>query len=115
VPQVFNFEGQELPIVLIEGEPYFDRNAACQILGIKEAHRVMERLSVKGCHQVTVLTKGGKQLKTFIDERNLYRLIGRSDKPQAIKFMDWVYDEVLPSIRKTGSYSAPGAQDNQDQ
>lgn len=49
-------------------------------------------------------------MKTFIDEKNLYRLIGRSDKPMAIKFMDWVYDVVLPAIRKTGNYSINGAQ-----
>jgi prophage antirepressor-like protein len=64
--------GQELPAVLLEGEPYFDRNAACQILEINNTSNVMQRLSSKGVHQVEVLTKGGMQLKTFIDERNLY-------------------------------------------
>jgi prophage antirepressor-like protein len=56
-----------------------------------------------------VFTRTGKKMKTFINEGNLYRLIGRSDKPQAEKFQDWVDFEVLPSIRKTGSYSVPGA------
>jgi prophage antirepressor-like protein len=57
--------------------------AACQILGIKDSSTAMRKLSEKGVHQMQVLTKGGKQLKTFINEGNLYRLIGRSDKPQA--------------------------------
>jgi len=64
----------------------------------------MQKLSAKGVNRIKVLTMGGKQLKIYIDEKNLYRLMGRSDKPQAIKFMDWVDFEVLPSIRKTGSY-----------
>jgi prophage antirepressor-like protein len=76
-------EAQELPIAHIEGEPYFDRNAACQILRIIKPERVMERLSVAGVKQIKVSTKIGPRMKTFIDERNLYRLIGRSDKPQA--------------------------------
>ena len=39
----------------------------------------------------------------------MYRLIGRSDMPKAYDFQDWVYEEVLPSIRKTGNYALPGA------
>lgn len=42
---------------------------------------------------------------TFISEQNLYKVIMRSDKPQAEPFQDWVCGEVLPSIRKTGNYS----------
>jgi len=44
---------------------------------------VMERLSVNGTHQMRVSTNAGPRIKTFIDEKNLYRLIGRSDNPQA--------------------------------
>ncbi len=43
---------------------------------------------------------------TFISESGLYKLVMRSDKPEAKAFQDWVTREVLPSIRKTGSYSA---------
>lgn len=86
--------------MLIEDEPYFDRNATCQILGIKDPSIAMRRLSDKGVCQIQVFTKTGNKMKTFINEENLYMLIGRSDKPQAQKFMDWVYDEVLPSRAK---------------
>jgi hypothetical protein len=41
----------------------------------------------------------------LVNEPGLYRLISRSDKPEAVRFQDWVFEEVLPSIRKTGSYS----------
>ncbi len=43
-----------------------------------------------------------------VDEPGLYRLILRSDKPQAEPLMEWVTAEVLPAIRKTGSYRQPG-------
>ena len=48
---------------------------------------------------------GGVQRLTFITEAGVYKLIFRSKLPNAEKFSDWVCDEVLPSIRKTGSYS----------
>lgn len=62
------------------------------------------------CKGVTILetpTNGGIQRVKFIDEGNLYRLILKSNTTEAEKFQDWVTDEVLPSIRKTGSYGIP--------
>jgi len=50
-------------------------------------------------------TSSGEQEILFINERNLYAMVARSSKPEAKRFMDWVYSEVLPQIRKTGSYS----------
>lgn len=47
----------------------------------------------------------------FINEQNLYKVIMRSDKPQAEKFQDWVCGDVLPSIRKTGGYIATTQED----
>ena len=93
--QSLSFAGQPFNYVLIEDEPWFDNTAVCQILGYSNSRMVLGRLSVKGVKRIEVLTMGGKQEKTFIDEKNLYRLIGRSDRPEAQKFMDWVYDEVL--------------------
>ena len=60
----------------------------------------------KGVLKRNTLTNGGKQELVFIDEGNLYRLITHSKLPEAEKFESWVFDEVLPSIRKTGSYQA---------
>jgi prophage antirepressor-like protein len=56
-----------------------------------------------GVHKISVSTNGGKQELIFINEPNLYRVIFRSNKPEAINFQNWVFAEVLPSIRKTGS------------
>ncbi|MDQ1208318.1 prophage antirepressor-like protein [Acinetobacter baylyi] len=57
-------------------------------------------------HKTSAVTNGGKQELIFIDEPNLYRIISQSSEPEAIHFQNWVFAEVLPTIRKPGSYSA---------
>ena len=56
-----------------------------------------------------VRTPGGIQQMAVLTEQGLYFFVNRSDKPKAIPFQKWVAGEVIPSIQKTGSYSAPGA------
>lgn len=60
----------------------------------------------KGVCEIPTPTAGGVQKMKYITEGDLYRLIAHSELPSAEKFESWVFDEVLPSIRKTGSYSA---------
>lgn len=62
----------------------------------------------KGLHKVQTL--GGKQDMVTLYEPGFYSLIARSESPRAVPFQKWVYEEVLPSIRRTGSYSIPGSQ-----
>ena len=52
-------------------------------------------------------TSSGIQSMSYINEGDLYRLIMKSKLPSAEKFESWVMDEVLPTIRKTGSYQKP--------
>ncbi|WP_304067520.1 phage antirepressor [Megamonas hypermegale] len=59
----------------------------------------------KGVSKMEVPTNGGKQIMLFIPEGDVYRLIIRSKLPDAQKFESWVFDEVLPSIRKHGIYA----------
>ena len=54
-----------------------------------------------------ILTNGGTQQAKFVSEGNLYRLIAKSQLPEAEQFESWIFDEVLPSIRKSGQYSIP--------
>lgn len=63
-------------------------------------------LNPKGVHSLKTQTTSGIQKLTFISEENLYRIVFRSTKPEAINFQNWVFAEVLPTIRKTGSYTA---------
>ena len=60
----------------------------------------------KGVTKRYTPTKGGRQEMVYINEPNLFRLIIKCKKPEAEQFEEWVMEEVLPSIRKTGSYSA---------
>lgn len=59
----------------------------------------------KGVTKCYAPTNGGSQEMSFITEGDVYRLIAHSKLPKAVEFESWVFDEVLPSIRKTGSYS----------
>lgn len=77
------FDGQEFAYVLIEDEPYFDNDATCKILGYANTREALRRLSSEGVRQIDVFTKTVMKPKNFINDENLYRLIGRSDKPEA--------------------------------
>ncbi|MEA5159953.1 BRO family protein [Cereibacter johrii] len=68
-----------------------------------DQHMIVERSTNRN---LFTFGRGTSRL-TLISESGLYKLAGRSDKPQAAAFQDWVTREVLPSIRKTGSYVAP--------
>lgn len=80
----------------------------CKALSLSQPSKVRERLNEKGVHTIPTLTKGGTQNLLYVNESNLYKTIFQSRKPSAEKFTDWVTEEVLPSLRKTGSYSMPG-------
>lgn len=105
--QVFNNnEFGNIRTLLIENEPYFMLNDVCRILEIGNPSDVKNRLKKDGVDIIEVIDELGRTQKAnFITESNLYKVIFQSRKPQAEKFTDWVTDEVLPSIRKTGSYS----------
>ncbi len=102
-----NYEGQGIRSFIKEdtGEVYFNLKDCCKVLGITNTSDAKNRLQHKGVVITDTLTKGGKQKLNYINEPNVYRLVFLSRKKESIKFQDWVYEEVLPSIRKTGSYS----------
>lgn len=99
---VFNFNENQIRTQIHNGEPYFCLADVCRVLELKNSRMTT---SVKDVKTFYTLTPKGKQNINYVNEPNLYRLIFRSNKPQAEIFADWVYSEVLPSIRKTGSYS----------
>lgn len=100
----YNFNNNDVRAQNINGELWFCLNDACKILGLKNSSMAISKKD--GVSKIYLTDNLGRQQETtFINEPNLYRLIFRSNKPQAQAFADWVYNEVLPSIRKTGSYS----------
>ena len=84
-------------------EPLFCLKDVCRVLEL-QVTPTKNRLNPKGVNLINSLTQGGEQQLLFISEQNLYKVIMRSDKPQAEAFQDWVCGEVLPSIRKNGAY-----------
>jgi anti-repressor protein len=85
--------------------PLFCLADICRVLDLQTG-ATKNRLNQGGISLINTPTTSGNQMMTFINEQNLYKVIMRSDKPQAEPFQDWVCGEVLPSIRKTGSYTA---------
>jgi len=102
---VFKFKTSPVRTILIEGEPWFVAKDVCDVLGILFHRDAVSRLTPKQRGSVMVDTLGGKQEMSAVNEAGLYKLIFSSRKPEAEEFTDWVTSEVLPSIRKTGSYS----------
>ena len=98
-----NTEFGELGVMIIDGKEYFPATQCAKILGyVKPADAV--RVHCKGVVKTQTPTNGGEQTVNYIPEGDLYRLIVKSKLPQAEKFERWVFDEVLPSIRKNGTY-----------
>lgn len=104
--QIFNSEEfGEVRTAVINDEPMFCLIDICKALEIKNATDVAKRLDED---ELTRLNLGSRAGETnFVTESGLYAVILRSDKPNAKKFRKWVTSEVLPSIRKTGSYGMP--------
>lgn len=100
-----NKEFGEIRIVMIDGEPWFCLADICKSLDLSQPSKVKERLSEKGVRSIPTPTNGGTQNLLYVNEPNLYKTIFQSRKEPAERFTDWVTSEVLPSIRKTGSYT----------
>jgi len=90
---------------IINEETYFCLKDICEILQISNHRHVVTQIDLKGVVKADSLTDGGKQELLFINEPNLYRVIFRSNKQEAKNFQDWVFNDVLPSIRKHGTYT----------
>lgn len=85
-------------------EPLFCLSDVCKALEL-QVQNTKQRLKEDGVYSINLTDSlGREQQALFVNEQNLYRVIMRSDKPQAESFQDWVCGEVLPSIRKNGAY-----------
>ena len=104
VISVFSFKSQNVRTQVVNAEPWFCLGDVADILAISNHNEIVGRLKEKGCKKIAIPTKGGSQELTFINEPNLYRVIFRSRKAEAVQFQDWIFEEVIPAIRKTGGY-----------
>jgi anti-repressor protein len=106
-PFIFPATGQSVRTLLVDGEPQFVAADVTAILGYRMASDATRWLDEdeKGTHQLR--TPGGLQTFSTVSEAGLYSLILRSQVLGAREFKRWVTHEVLPAIRRTGSYSLP--------
>lgn len=103
--QVFkNADFGQMRTIEINGKTMFCGKDVASALGYKRERDAISS-HCKGAVKYSIPTNGGKQDLSFITEGDVYRLIAKSKLPAAEKFESWVFDDVLPSIRKSGSYS----------
>ena len=104
--QIFNSnEFGKIRTITKENKTYFVGNDVAKSLGYVETAKAV-RTHCKGVSEMDIPTNGGIQKMKVITEGDIYRLVVKSQLPQAEKFESWIYDEVLPSIRKNGGYIA---------
>lgn len=110
----YTFGEQQVRVALIDGEPWWVLADVCAALGLaRSASQVVGRLSEDGVRQGYPIPDalGRSRPTTLVNEPGLYETIIRSDAPRAVDFRRWLTHEVLPSIRRTGSYSAAPARE----
>ncbi len=105
--QFFSFKDQELRVVQSEETPWWVASDVCKVLDIVDTETALRRLDDDEKGTYSVRTPGGPQKMLCVNESGIYHLIFTSRKKEAKAFRRWVTNEVLPSIRKTGSYSVP--------
>lgn len=108
--QVFYNENENVSVrtKVIDGEPWFVGKDVCDLLGLVNSRKSLQALDEDEKGVTNGYTLGGNQELTIINESGLYHLIFISRKPEAKVIRRWVTGTVLPSIRRTGSYSVSG-------
>ena len=105
--KTFHFQGKNIQIKVLNNEPWFLAADIARALTVKDPSRMIEHASIKEQHVRTILNRMNDVHREmlFVDESGMYKILMKSRKAVAEKFQDWVTEQVLPSIRKTGSYS----------
>ena len=103
---IFKYESKKVRTVIRDGEPWFVLKDVCEALCINNNRMVAERLDEDDVSNTDTIhdNLGRKQNMRIISESGLYNVILLSRKPEAKRFKKWITSEVLPEIRKTGSY-----------
>lgn len=108
------FEGHDMEVFEFDGQVLFNPKHVAEILGIADVKSSTRNFNSKQLIKVKNsdvhnmhFRKLNNAGENFLTESGVYKLIFRSHKPEAERFSDWVTDEVLPSIRKTGGYQKP--------
>ncbi|WP_419783443.1 Bro-N domain-containing protein [Maridesulfovibrio sp.] len=104
----FDFDGSAVRVVMQEHDPWFVAKDVCDVLGLGNSRETVKRLDSDELMSV-VLTSGSQRREmNAVSESGLYSLIFTSRKEEAKRFRKWVTSEVLPALRKHGTYTMPG-------
>lgn len=106
---IMTYNSTTVRIIEKDSEPWFCLKDVCNVLQISFTQRAAKNMDKDEICTVTIRHDANGTHANFISEPGLYKLIMRSRKPEAKAFDRWVRHEVLPSIRRTGSYQAPGS------
>lgn len=101
---IWTYENTDVRTIEKDGETWWALVDVCDVLELTNNRMVADRLDEDERRKFNLPRQGETW---FINESGLYSVILRSDKPQAKPFRRWVTHEVLPEIRKTGSYNSP--------
>lgn len=102
----FLYQGKQVRTVVKDGEPWWVVKDACDVLEIQQPTKAVGRLDPDEVNSIHVTDSLGRQQETLIvNEPGLYSLILGSRKPEAKAFKRWITHDVIPAIRKTGTYS----------
>ena len=106
--QLFNFEENEVRTLLINGEPYLVGSDVAKILGYSNPNKaIRDHVDEEDKLTERFVLSGQNREAIVINESGVYALVFSSKLPDAKRFKRWVTSEVLPQIRKTGSYATP--------
>ncbi|MGY1773547.1 phage antirepressor KilAC domain-containing protein [Blastococcus sp. SYSU D00813] len=104
----YQFGGHEVRVVVgADGEPWFVAGGVCAVLDLPNVSQAVSRLAED--EKSTITSGEGGPGRLIVNEAGLYRLIFTSRRPEAEAFRRWVTHEVLPTIRRTGSYGTAPA------
>lgn len=106
--QIFNFNDKKVRTITIDDEPYFVGKDVANILGYKNGSRdVNNHVDDEDKLRYRISTSGQMRDQIVINESGVYSMIFGSELKSAKQFKRWVTSEVLPTLRKTGSYQVP--------
>ena len=119
IKDIFNFENKQLRVYGTADNPWFCGKDVCNILEYKNTNETINKFVDKEYINILKNLKGSESLplkgnlknSIYINEQGLYCLIFNSKMEKAKLFRKWIFEEVLPSIRKNGYYVAPNIND----
>ena len=105
LPTEYTFSGTQVRTIVLDGIPYFVAKDVCDVLSLINSRKAVNALDSDERLTYLIVTSGQGRKMWLVNESGLYHLIFQSRKPEAKAFRKWVTSEVMPELRKTGSFT----------